>query len=978
MHSENGPLLEELHRRWRDDPTSVDPSWAAFFSGMEFARQSSGNGRWSGTTADELRRQIGAERLIQAYRQAGHLQAHVNPLFSGPPVPSPLLDLANFGLTTEDLDKTVDASSAFGLDGPVRLHQLLEHLQASYCGSVGVEFMHIDSLEIRNWIAQRMETVRVQWHLGLRQRYRILITLLQAETFEKFLHTKYVGQKRFSLEGGETLIPILDALIEKGPELGVREYVLGMAHRGRLNVLANILNKPLAEIFFEFEDNYLPQSTIDGDGDVKYHLGFSADVVTSEGQTVHISLTPNPSHLEIVDPVVQGRVRCKQRLHQDRERKRGIPILIHGDAAFAGQGIVMETFNLMNLAGYRTGGTIHIVVNNQIGFTTNPRDARSTQYCTDIAKFVQVPIFHVNAEDTEACVAIAQLALEFRQQFQRDVVIDLVCYRKWGHNEGDNPSFTQPLQCRIIEQKRPISQIYAQRLAELAAQPLQASLSAEVSRALDAEFQDRLVETLRQADVAVVEYRRKLESTLNQVRGQVAQGQHYRRGMEGFGGRWRGLQRQYSHAVVETGAAGLHLDIVADAFVNLPTGFTLHPQLVKVMHGRHEAVRQRKTVDWATAEALAFGTLLLEGIPVRLSGQDSRRGTFSQRHAVLVDYHTGAEYYPLAHLSPHQAPFEVYDSSLSEAAILGFEYGYSLDDPYTLVLWEAQFGDFANGAQVIIDQFLISGESKWNRSSGLVLLLPHGYEGQGPEHSSARPERFLQMCAEDNIQVCYPTTPAQYFHLLRRQMKRPFRKPLVVLTPKSLLRLPQAQSPVAELEAGHFREVLDDPSANPEVVTRVLLCTGKIYYELLRHREQLQTVTVALVRLEQLYPWPEEQLGAILARYRRCREWLWVQEEPQNMGAWSFVEPRLRAMGFPVEYVGRDAGASPATGSFHVHQREQQLLVEGAFATTLPTPIGPGSTGWTVPTPHSLNGSGGMNPSVSWTDKHPPSSASHP
>jgi 2-oxoglutarate dehydrogenase E1 component len=632
----------------------------------------------------------------------------------------------------------------------------------------------------------------------------------------------------------------------------------------------------------------------------------------------------------------------------------------------------------MNLAGYRTGGTIHIVVNNQIGFTTNPRDARSTQYCTDIAKFVQVPIFHVNAEDPEACVAIAQLALEFRQQFQRDVVIDLVCYRKWGHNEGDNPSFTQPLQCRIIEQKRPISQIYAQRLAELAAQPLQASLSAEVSRALDAEFQDRLVETLRQADVAVVEYRRKLESTLNQVRGQVAQGQHHRRGMEGFGGRWRGLQRQYSHAVVETGAAGLHLDIVADAFVNLPTGFTLHPQLVKVMHGRHEAVRQRKTVDWATAEALAFGTLLLEGIPVRLSGQDSRRGTFSQRHAVLVDYHTGAEYYPLAHLSPHQAPFEVYDSSLSEAAILGFEYGYSLDDPYTLVLWEAQFGDFANGAQVIIDQFLISGESKWNRSSGLVLLLPHGYEGQGPEHSSARPERFLQMCAEDNIQVCYPTTPAQYFHLLRRQMKRPFRKPLVVLTPKSLLRLPQAQSPVAELEAGHFREVLDDPSANPEVVTRVLLCTGKIYYELLRHREQLQTVTVALVRLEQLYPWPEEQLGAILARYRRCREWLWVQEEPQNMGAWSFVEPRLRAMGFPVEYVGRDAGASPATGSFHVHQREQQLLVEGAFATTLPTPIGPGSTGWTVPTPHSLNGSGGMNPSVSWTDKHPPSSASHP
>ncbi|GIW84537.1 MAG: 2-oxoglutarate dehydrogenase subunit E1 [Gemmataceae bacterium] len=977
MYSENGPLLEELYRRWRDNPSSVDSSWAAFFSGMEFASRG-GEERRAVSGSDELRRQTGVERLIHWYRQAGHLQAHIDPLSAGPPPPSPLLDLANFGLTEADLDQTVDASSVWGLGGLVRLRQLLEHLQASYCGSVGVEFMHIDSLDIRNWIAQRLETQRGQWRLGLRQRYRILITLLQAETFERFLHTKYVGQKRFSLEGGETLIPILDALIEKGPELGVREYVLGMAHRGRLNVLANILNKPLAEIFFEFEDNYLPQSTIDGDGDVKYHLGFSADVETSAGQKVHISLTPNPSHLEIVDPVVQGRVRCKQRLHQDRERKRGIPILIHGDAAFAGQGIVMETFNLMNLAGYRTGGTLHIVVNNQIGFTTNPRDARSTQYCTDIAKFVQVPIFHVNAEDPEACVAVAHLALEFRQQFQRDVVIDLVCYRKWGHNEGDNPSFTQPLQCRIIEQKRPISQLYAQRLSELSAEPAQESLSAEVSAALDAEFQDRLAEALRHADVAVAEYRRKLESTLNQVRGQVALGQSLRRGMEGFGGRWRGLQRQYTHAVVETGAAGLHLDTVADAFVHLPEGFTVHPQLIKLLQSRHEAIRLRKTVDWATAESLAFGTLLLEGIPVRLSGQDSRRGTFSQRHAVLVDYHTGAEYYPLAHLSPQQAAFEVYDSSLSEAAILGFEYGYSLDDPYALVLWEAQFGDFANGAQVIIDQFLVSGESKWNRSSGLVLLLPHGYEGQGPEHSSARLERFLQMCAEDNIQVCYPTTPAQYFHLLRRQVKRPFRKPLVVMTPKSLLRLPQAQSPVSELEAGHFHEVLDDPSANPEVVTRVLLCSGKIYYELLRHREHLQTVSVALVRLEQLYPWPGEQLGAVLGRYRRCREWLWVQEEPQNMGAWSFVEPRLRAMGFPVEYVGRDAGASPATGSFHVHQREQQLLVEGAFATTPPGPIGPGSVGWVASDLPSVNGPVGAESPLALVPERSHSPSSQP
>jgi 2-oxoglutarate dehydrogenase E1 component len=948
MHSDNSSTLEQLYRRWQSDPQAVDASWAAFFAGMEFASCAPTTANRSLTSADVLaqavRRQIGVERLIDWYRRAGHLQARIDPLAmdTATAVP-PGVDLSRFDLTEDDLEELVDVASLYGLHGAVRLRHLIEYLQTVYCGTVGAEFMHIDSLEIRNWIAQRLETLQGCWRLSLRQRYRILITLLQAETFEKFLHTKYVGQKRFSLEGGETLIPMLDALIEKGPSLGVREYVLGMAHRGRLNVLANILGKPLAEIFFEFEDNYLPQSTFDGDGDVKYHLGFSADVETSDGQAVHVSLTPNPSHLEIVDPVVQGRVRCKQRLHQDRERKKGVPVLIHGDAAFAGQGIVMETFNLMKLAGYRTGGTIHIVVNNQIGFTTNPRDARSTQYCTDIAKFVQVPIFHVNAEDPEACVAIAQLALEFRQQFHCDVVIDLVCYRKWGHNEGDNPSFTQPLQCRIIEQKCPISQIFIERIS---APSTDLVLEAEVATALKEEFQERLETTLRQADMALAEYRRRLEAAYKEVHSPTVASGPRRRGMEGFGGRWRGLQRTYSHTPIETGASGLLLDTVADALVRLPEGFTVHPQLVKLLQWRHETVRRRKTIDWATAEMLAFGTLLLEGIPVRLSGQDSRRGTFSQRHSVLVDYQTGAEYYPLAHLSADQAVFEVYDSSLSEAAILGFEYGYSLDDPYVLVCWEAQFGDFANGAQVIIDQFIVSGESKWNRSSGLVLLLPHGYEGQGPEHSSARVERFLQMCAEDNIQVCYPSTPAQYFHLLRRQVKRNFRKPLIVLTPKSLLRLPAAQTPAAELEVGHFHEVLDDRLANPEVVTRVLLCTGKIYYDLQRRRDELQTVNHAIIRLEQLYPWPAEQLAEVLSRYRRCREWLWVQEEPQNMGAWYFVEPRLRALGFPLEYVGRDAAASPATGSYHVHQQEQRLVVDGAFASMPHGPVGPGHVGW--------------------------------
>lgn len=777
---------------------------------------------------------------------------------------------------------------------------------------------------------------------GLQQKYRTLITLHQAELFEKFLHTKYVGQKRFSLEGGETLIPILDAVIEKGPALDVKEFVIGMAHRGRLNVLANTLDKPFAEIFSEFEDNYLPQSTTDGDGDVKYHLGFSADVETTDGRKVHLSLAPNPSHLEIVNPVVEGRVRAKQRLFGDVERRAGVPLLIHGDAAFAGQGAVMETLNLMNLAGYKTGGTIHVIVNNQIGFTTNPRDARSTQYCTDIAKFVQAPIFHVNAEDPEACVAIAQMAMEFRQTFKRDVVIDMVCYRKWGHNEGDNPAYTQPLQSKVIEKKKPLSHIYASRLAEEEGH----GVTAKVSEAIGEAFEEKLAEALGVPDNAAAEYRARLEEAHADVKARVKEGPARKRGMQGFTGRWAGFTNRYSHDPVATDVPEATLDRIADALATFPEGFTVHPNLLKVLLGRRDAVKNRKGVDWGNAESLAFGSLVLDGTPVRLSGQDTRRGTFAHRHAVVVDFNTGAEYFPLANLDPKQASFDVYDSPLSEAAVLGFEYGYSLDDPGSLVMWEAQFGDFTNGAQVIIDQFLTSGESKWNRSSGLVLLLPHAYEGQGPEHSSARLERFLQMSAEDNIQVVYPTTPAQYFHLLRRQVNRNFRKPLVVMTPKSLLRLQAAMSPVSEFVTGHFHEVLDDVSANPDVATRVVLCSGKVYYDLANKRDKLKAQAVAVIRLEQLYPWPEIQLQAVFGRYRRSRDWIWVQEESQNMGGWSFAEPRLRAMGFPFEFVGRDASASPATGSHHIHQREQELIVEGAFAATPPGAIGPGFVGW--------------------------------
>jgi 2-oxoglutarate dehydrogenase E1 component len=854
----------------------------------------------------------------------------------------------------------------FGINGPVRLGELLDALKETYCGTVGVEYMHIDSVEVRRWLAQRMEPTRNRHPLPLRQKYRILMTLHQAELFEKFLHTKYVGQKRFSLEGGETLIPILDAMIEKGPGLGVKELVIGMAHRGRLNVLANVLNKPFHEIFNEFEDNYLPQSTYDGDGDVKYHLGFSADVQTADGGAVHLSVAPNPSHLEIVSPVVEGRVRAKQRLFGDHERLTGVPVLIHGDAAFAGQGVVMETFNLMNLAGYKVGGTIHVVVNNQIGFTTNPRDSRSTQYCTDIAKFVQAPIFHVNAEDAEACVAVAQLALEFRQRFKRDVVIDMVCYRKWGHNEGDNPAYTQPLQSKVIEKKQPLSRVYAAQLAEQSAGD---GVAATVSEAIDEAFREKLEEALHVADTAADDYKRRLEQAYAEIKAKVKKGESRKRGMEGFSGRWKGFTNRYSHEPVETGVAEKTLDRIADAIGTFPEGFTVHPNLLKILQARRDHIRNRKNVDWGTGEALAFGSLVLEGTAVRLAGQDSRRGTFTQRHAVVVDFNTGAEHYPLANLDPKQAAFDVYDSSLSEAAAMGFEFGYSLDDPGTLVMWEAQFGDFANGAQVIIDQFITSCESKWNRSSGLVLLLPHAYEGQGPEHSSARLERFLQMCAEDNIQVAYPTTPAQYFHLLRRQAKRKFRKPLVVMTPKSLLRLPAATSPVSEFTKGHFAEVLDDATANPDQVTRVLLCSGKVYYDLAKKRDDSKAQTVALVRLEQFYPWPAEQLAAVFGRYRRCREWVWVQEESQNMGGWSFAEPRLRAMGFPFDYVGRDASASPATGSHHVHEREQELIVGGAFAAKPPAPIGPGFVGWVEP---GTNGDGDQKPATTSPPAPPP------
>ena len=735
------------------------------------------------------------------------------------------------------------------------------------------------------------------------------MTLHAAQYFENYLQTKYAGKKRFSLEGGETLIPMLDAVLNRCPAVGVNEVVMGMAHRGRLNVLANVLHKPFEQIFNEFEDHYLPDSTLDGDGDVKYHMGFSADIATPDGGTVHLSLTPNPSHLEIVNPVVEGRVRAKQRLHADADRAKGMALLIHGDAAMMGQGPVAETLNLANLSGYRTGGTLHIVINNQIGFTTGPQDARSTRYCTDVAKFVQAPVFHVHGEDPEAAVFLAQLALEYRQQFKSDVVIDLVCYRKYGHNEGDEPAHTQPVEYRKIKAKKPVPEVYAkQLLAEGVIQP--------------------------EEDAAITDnFRRQLDDALQGVKAAPPQPKK----MLGFTGAWAGFTKTYSHAPADTKIGPAVAARIADKFVDVPAGFQWHPTIKKLADRRQKDIKSGGHLDWGTGEALAFGSLVLEGHLVRLSGQDCRRGTFAHRHSYYFDQETGKGFCPLDRLDPKQAPFDVFDSSLSEAAVLGFEYGYTLDDPQSLVLWEAQFGDFANGAQVVIDQFIASGESKWNRSSGLVLLLPHGYEGQGPEHSSARLERFLQMCAEDNVQVCNFTTPANYFHALRRQVKRNFRKPLVVMTPKSLLRLPAAVSPVSAFTAGTFQEVIADPAAgDPAAVRRVVLCSGKVYYDLAAKRDKDGPAGVALVRLEQFYPWPEAQLQAALGRYTNAKEWVWAQEESANNGGWFFVAPLLKAMGVPVECVARDPSASPSTGSEFVHKHEQADLVEAALTKPAP------------------------------------------
>ncbi|HEY2156509.1 MAG TPA: 2-oxoglutarate dehydrogenase E1 component [Isosphaeraceae bacterium] len=903
----NLELIEDQYQRWRDDPKSVDETWQFFFQGYDLGRTGEGRARGEADT-DASPAQAAVTRLVDAYREVGHYLADLDPLGLTPRREShELLELSAFGLTEADLDRTFYTRLA---DPPyTTLRDLIRILRETYCRTIGVEFMHIRNTQVRTWLQQRMESTRNHPQLDLKRKRRILLKLNAAELFETFLHSHYIGQKRFSLEGGEMLIPLLDTVIERSARFGVREIVLGMPHRGRLNVLANTLNKPYSLIFGEFEG--IAPDSVGGDGDVKYHLGFSSDLDVADGHKIHLSLTPNPSHLEAVNPVVEGRTRAKQRRFKDRDRKLGVPVLIHGDAAFAGQGLVAETLNLSQLSGYKTGGTVHIVVNNQIGFTTAPSDARSTRYCTDVAKMVEAPIFHVNGEDPEAVVYVAELALDFRETFGKDVVIDMVCYRRHGHNEGDEPAFTQPLMYEKIRDRPTARALYTEALKR------------------SGELSDAEAETIAET------FRDKMQAVYDEVHGD-----HDGKKLPvqaGFKGCWEGLKPAFSFAPVETGVDPETLRLIATKGGSVPEGFHVNPKLQRILTARTEAVTRAGQVDWSTAEMLAFGSLLHEGMPVRLSGQDSRRGTFSQRHAVLVDAKTGERYTPLNSLGGDQAELCAYDSLLSEAAVLGFDYGYSLDEPNMLILWEAQFGDFANGAQVIIDQFIASAESKWGRASGLVMLLPHGYEGQGPEHSSARLERFLSLCAEDNIQVVNASTPAQYFHVLRRQMKRDFRKPLILMTPKSLLRRKEAVSPLADFEPGRsFREVLDDPT-NPERARRVVLCSGKVYYDLVAHREASgKARDVAILRLEQFYPWPEEMVRSIVARYRQAKEWVWVQEESQNMGGWSFVAPRLsETLRIDFGYVGRDASASPATGSHHIHDSEQKELVEAAIGAEI-------------------------------------------
>ncbi|MEW5797902.1 MAG: multifunctional oxoglutarate decarboxylase/oxoglutarate dehydrogenase thiamine pyrophosphate-binding subunit/dihydrolipoyllysine-residue succinyltransferase subunit [Bacteroidota bacterium] len=853
-----------------------------------------------GNATDEfVEKQSRVQQLINAYRVRGHLIAHLDPLVDEPKN-HPELDPAYYGLTVWDLDREFLFTNKDGYT-KATLREILDTLYATYCGSIGVEFMNIQDPDQKKWLIQKMEPSRNRPLLPRERKVQLLKKLIHAEGFERYLHTKFVGHKRFSLEGAESFVTIVDVVLDEFADHGAERAVIGMAHRGRLNILANVIGKSLAKIFSEFEGNIDP-TTIQGSGDVKYHLGAHGIHKTLNGKEITVEVAPNPSHLEAVNPVVEGMVRAMQDRAGDLERTHAIPILVHGDAAFAGQGIVAETLNLSQLKGYRTGGTIHIIINNQIGFTTSPDDARSTPYCTDVAKMVQSPIFHVNGDNPEACARVASLAVAYRNKFKKDVVIDMFCYRKYGHNEGDEPSYTQPLLYKKIKSHPSTREIYGERLI----------LDKEITREEYEQMQEEAKQRFERAHEASHkrEMHMKAEIALAVTQEQIEAMQPFR----------------------ETRVPFETLQEVAVKLGTTPPDFAVNQKLVKMLDHRRTFNHETK-IDWGFAESLAFGTLVYEGNGVRVSGEDVGRGTFSHRHAKLYDANTGAEYIPLQHIREGQGKFNVFDSLLSEFAILGYEFGYSVSDPLSLVIWEAQFGDFANGAQVIIDQFLAASEAKWQQPCDLVLLLPHGYEGQGPEHSSARLERYLQLCAEDNMQVCNLSTPAQYFHVLRRQLRDAQRRPLVMMTPKSLLRHPLVLSTPAEFTDGKFQLVIDDAHAQANA-KRVVLCSGKVYYDALQLMHDSKIGDVALVRLEQFYPYPQQELKTIFNKYSQAADVVWLQEEPKNMGAWNFLADRVREDILPsqrLRFSGRPASASTATGTLKRHQHEQEIILKEAL-----------------------------------------------
>jgi 2-oxoglutarate dehydrogenase E1 component len=928
----NAGFIEDLYEKFLQDPGSVDPAWAKYFGdlkGTSTREMAHGEVRerlltrrerppvappatTDSSAAGDLAsaKQGAVSRLIQVYANRGHLIANLDPLGLQERAQPYVLNLEYFGLSDADLETEFFTNSRnAAIAGRSKLKDILSTLKFIYCDTIGAEFAHVSDSEERIWLQDNFQTQRMQRRFTVDEKRNILWQLTSAEGLERYLHTKYVGQKRFSLEGGDSLIPLLDDLVQYGGNAGVEETIIGMAHRGRLNVLVNLLGKSPKDLFQEFEGHY-DLAKLRGSGDVKYHKGFSSDLKTGSGN-VHVALAFNPSHLEIVNAVVEGSARARQERRGDAKGDKVLPVQIHGDAAFAGQGVIMETLQLSQARGFYTGGSVHVIVNNQVGFTTSdPRDARSTLYCSDVAKMVEAPILHVNTDDPEAVCFVTRLALEYRMKFHKDIVIDLVCYRRHGHNEADEPAATQPLMYQVIRKKPTARQIYADKLV--------------------AEG----VLTAADASAMLDQYRNGLDAGKPQARAALGLiGNKYTVDWSEY------LGADWSEPVKTAVDMG-RLKALGKAITTFPTDWKLHPRVLAIMQARERMVAGDLALDWGCAENLAYASLLQEGYPVRLTGQDSGRGTFFHRHAVLHDQATGGRYVPLQHLATSQPTFTVTDSVLSEEAVMGFEYGFSTTEPHCLTIWEGQFGDFCNGAQVIIDQFISSGEAKWGRLSGLTLFLPHGYEGQGPEHSSARLERFLQLCAEYNIQVCVPSTPAQMFHLLRRQMVRALRKPLIIMTPKSLLRHALSVSRLEELASGVFHNVIDDvDDIKPSAVTRIVLCTGKVYFDLLKSRRESKVESVAVVRLEQLYPFPSDEYEAVIRKYSNAREVVWCQEEPQNQGSWYQIRHRLQlplSAKHELLYAGRAGAAAPATGIAALHEQQQKNLVTAALQGTPP------------------------------------------